>query len=58
MYNEHPLNVFKFHCASAPRCVAGDLRLFSGNTRLGVCCYHDYYDVTTLRPLFAGRMAW
>jgi hypothetical protein len=31
---------------------------FSVNTRLGVCCYHDYYDVTTLRPLFAGRMAW
>jgi len=58
IHNEQTLNVFKFHCASAPRCVAGDLRVFSGNTRLVVCCYHDYYDVTTVRPLFAGRLAW
>ena len=57
MYNEQPLNVFKFNRASAPRCMAGNLRVFSGNTRLGVCCYHDYCDVTTLRPLCAGRMA-
>jgi hypothetical protein len=45
------LTCYKVHCSSAPHSVVTSMS-FPATLVLGLCCNHDYDDVTTLRPPF------